>query len=108
MNQLTIGRSSNGKLFDACVGQLITITLNENPTTGYRWKPDELQEETIFLEDSKYSTHQKSGIGGGGIRTFTFRTRSPGTSKIHLSLKREWETEKRPIDEFEVFFQVIG
>jgi inhibitor of cysteine peptidase len=106
MSQILIDQEDNNKTFDAKLGDAIIITLKENPTTGYRWKLGQIDEEIILVEDSKYHIDPGSRIGGGGARTFTFRMRSPGKTKIHLTLKREWEKEKSPIDEFVVYIQV--
>jgi predicted secreted protein len=107
MNQISIDQEDNNKTFDAKVGDTIIITVKENPGTGYRWKP-EIDEEIFLIEDSKYLIDPGSQIGGGGSRTFTFRVRSPGKTEIHLDLKREWEKEKNPIDQFAVFIQAGG
>jgi inhibitor of cysteine peptidase len=107
MNQILIDQGDNNKTFESRVGDMITITVKENPTTGYRWK-SQIDEEIILMEDSKYLIDPSSRIGGGGARTFTFRVRSPGKTKIHLNLNREWEKEKNPIDQLVVFIQAGG
>ena len=106
MNKILIEQSHNCKTFDADVGDTIAIVLKENPTTGYRWKVDQDDEEIILLTGSEYSKIAKNGIGGGGTRTFIFEARSPGKRKIHLSLKREWEKKLNPIDQFQVFIHI--
>jgi len=106
MNQILIERDHHNMTFNAKVNDTITITLKENPTTGYRWKLDNVNEKILLLQDSKYSIYPNSGVGGGGIRNFTFTARSPCRTEIHLSLKREWEKEKSPLDDFVVFIQV--
>ncbi len=103
MNQILIDQKDNNKTFDAKAGDAIIITLKENPGTGYRWKP-QIDEEIVLIKDSNL-LDPDSRIGGGGSRIFTFRVRSPGKTEIHLDLKREWEKDKNPIDQFEVFIQ---
>lgn len=107
MNQILIDQEDNNKTFDAKAGDVIIITVKENPSTGYRWIP-QIDEEIILMEESKYRIDPGSRIGGGSARTFTFRVRAPGKTKIHLNLNREWEKEKSPIDQFEVFIQAGG
>jgi inhibitor of cysteine peptidase len=106
MNQRTIDRSYDNKTLDINVGDKLTIILEENPTTGYRWKLDQVNEEAMTLEDSKYSANSESQVGGGGYRTFIFRSVSNGATKISLSLRREWEKEQSPIDRFQISVQV--
>jgi len=104
MNQILIDQDDNNKTFDAKVGDIITITLRENATTGYRWKVEGVDEKIILMEDSKYSITSDNRIGSGGTRTFTFRPQSLGKAKVQLSLKREWE--KQPMDLFVVHIQI--
>lgn len=106
MNQILIERHHDNMNFNAKLKDIITIAFKENPTTGYRWKLDNVNEEILLLQDSKYSIHPNSGVGGGGVRNFTFTAQSLGKTEIRLSLKREWENEKSPLDEFVVFIQV--
>ena len=37
MNEIMINQEHENKTFNANIGDIITITLKENPTTGYRW-----------------------------------------------------------------------
>ena len=105
MNQIIIDQNQNNGTLEVNVGDTILIDLKEIPTTGYRWKLDEVDEKIITLVDSKY-TLTSDGIGGAGSRMFTFKTRSPGKTKICLDLKREWEQNVSPIDQFQVSIQV--
>jgi inhibitor of cysteine peptidase len=106
MNQILIDKNDNDKTFVARPNDIIMITLKENATTGYRWKVDRIDEEIILLDNSQYSMSTNSLVGSGGTRTFTFRPRSTGKAKVHLSLKREWEKEIDPIDQLVVFIQI--
>ena len=105
MSDIVITQSDKGKTFNVIEGDSISIQLSENPTTGYRWELQAFNEEVIELRDSHFSLNAGAGIGGGGKRTFNFKTRALGTSKIYLRLRREWEPEKRVIDQFEVIIQ---
>jgi inhibitor of cysteine peptidase len=106
MNQILIDENDSDKTFVARLDDIIMITLKENATTGYRWKVDGIDEKIILLENSQYSMHANSSVGSGGTRTFTFRPRSTGSVKVHLSLKREWEKGIHPIRQFVVFIQI--
>ena len=108
MKQILMYQGDKNKSVDANLDDTIVITLKENPTTGYRWKLDHVDEKIISLEESKFSVNSANTIGSGGTRTFIFKTRSSGKTKIQLSLKREWEKKMTGIDRFEVFIQVIS
>ena len=104
MNQIEIDYNNNNKIINANINELITIKLKENPTTGYRWKLNEFDKKILELLDSKYNA-LSPGIGGGGMRSFTFNPIEKGKTKIQLTLKREWEKDIEPIDKFIVFIQ---
>ena len=106
MNQRIIDRTYHNKTLDINVGDTLTIILNENPSTGYRWKLDQVNEEIISLEDSKYTPDTKSQIGGGGNRTFSFKSVSTGMTTIGLGLMREGERDRTPTEQFQVSVQV--
>ena len=106
MNQILISENDNNRAFAAKLNDIITITLKENATTGYRWKIDRADETVIHLENSQYSISPNSAVGGGGTRTFTFRPLSMGIAKVQLSLKREWEKGISSVNKFVVFIQI--
>jgi inhibitor of cysteine peptidase len=102
-----IVQDDQGKVFEVRQGNIVLIRLAENPSTGYPWEIDEVAEQVIELQGSDFSMVGRS-IGGGGWRTFTFKAQSPGTAKIQLKLRREWEPEDATIDRFEVTIRVQG
>lgn len=107
MNQILIDQNQKNGTFHVKMDDIILITLNENPTTGYRWKLDESDEKIIHMEDSKYFISSHNGVGSGGTRTFIFRPHSLGKAKVQLSLQREWEKNVSPVDQFVVFIGVV-
>jgi inhibitor of cysteine peptidase len=93
-----------GKTIAVHSGERVTIQLDENPTTGYRWAIDQIDEQILTLENSSFVA--APGVGSGGQRTFQFRAHSPGT--VHLQLKnwREWLGDASIRDRFDVTIAV--
>ena len=106
MSEIVIVQSDQGKTFEINQGNVIQICLEENQSTGYQWEIDALDEQVVAFQDSDYSRVPGTGIGGGGVQTFTFKAQSPGTVKIRLKLRRAWEPEEAAIDRFEVTLRV--
>jgi len=53
-------------------GIFITIRLDENPTTGYVWKENQISR--VFLSySSEFVRNTGGGLGAGGQRVFTFK-----------------------------------
>jgi|SRR5215213_5505064 len=101
MTEIKLTRNDNGKTLEAQVGGSVVIELPENPTTGYVWTPDVKEGTgTAYLSGSKYTPANESGIGGGGVRTFTVNVQSSGSATIEMKLRRQWEPESAAIDRF--------
>lgn len=83
---------------DMNMGDVVTVRLNENPTTGYRWSV----ETAHGLE--QVSDHMEVGgaIGSEGVRMLQFRTTRVGSSELRMKKLREWEGEGSVIDRFNV------
>lgn len=87
-------------MLDATLGARVTIVLHENPTTGYCWNVCDFRSTVLALESDDYAPTPASDIGGGGIRYFRFLAQAPGTTKINLRNKREWEPESCAVGTF--------
>jgi len=79
------------------VGQSMDLTLDSNPTTGYRWflaqSPDPsvvLVETHAFLPDRD----AQGRPGAGGREIFAIRGVSPGFTELVLEYHRPWERER--------------
>lgn len=70
---------------------VFVLSLEENPTTGYRWEVC-TDEQVIKVIDDEYETKAKANlVGVGGTRTFTFEVLKPEESEIKLYYRRSWE-----------------
>lgn len=74
-------------------GEVIMVTLPENPSTGYQWqlaKPITLlkTEETYFAGEAKAGM-----VGVPGKKIFKFTAEKLGQDEIHLVYVRPWEVK---------------
>ena len=106
VSQLTITQADRGKTFTVRRGDRIAINLAENPSTGYEWAIDKIDSQAMELEDSEFFLPENAGIGGGGERIFTFRTKARGITRLQLKEWRPWEGDRSIIQRFEVTFQI--
>lgn len=107
ISEMIIGQTNRGNSFDIAQGSVVSIRLEENPTTGYQWEISELDSRVVELQDSEYIGASKVVLGAGGLRIFTFEAKSPGVTQVRLKLRREWESEEEAIEHFEVTLRVI-
>lgn len=83
--------------------QVAELTLHENPTTGYSWT---VQTDSSIKVESTYTADNsdKTLVGGGGKRTFTFTPSKDGTYHIVFTHLRNWE--EAPIESIEYEIEV--
>lgn len=89
----------NGRSLEANIGSLITVRLEENPSTGYRWAID-TKDDLEFESDHFEIT--KSAIGAAGERVFQFRASKVGSHRLLMKNWRAWEGDSSIIDRFSV------
>jgi len=79
------------------VGLVFSITLESNPTTGYRWQlATPLDEKIIKLVGSKYVAPKAGRLGVGGKEVWTFKAVGRGKAEISLKYVRPWEKDVPP------------
>jgi inhibitor of cysteine peptidase len=101
MSSSAVARVRNGAVLDVKVSDLVEVSVDENPTTGYRWATEGLDEAILKLEDEKFISSPGAGVGGGGSRTFCLRVVSPGVVSITLQKRREWEGNSSVVERFQ-------
>lgn len=78
-----------GEVCRVRVGDEITVVLEENPTTGYRWHA-ETDPVRLQLTGDQYEGSQYP-VGAGGSRRLTFAALRPGPARLYLVNRRSWE-----------------
>jgi inhibitor of cysteine peptidase len=101
MSASALTQLGNGAIVDVKVNDLVEVSLEENPTTGYRWAAESLDEASLKLEYSGFISHPDAAIGSGGTRTLRFRVVSPGIASIALKKWREWEGNSSVLEHFQ-------
>jgi inhibitor of cysteine peptidase len=97
-----IGEDADGGSARVGVGQVLEVTLESNPTTGYSWQvaetPDFLTLEgpAAFISDAGPDV-----VGAGGSEVFRFTVSGAGTGTLRLEYLRPWE-DAPPTDVYEV------
>lgn len=84
------------------VGKTVSITLDENITTGYSWHYSIENNDLIKLdsensqgsETNSQNNSKPNLVGAGSKHTWNFRGEKQGTTKIYFKYYRSWEGEK--------------
>lgn len=76
-------------------GELFTLRLSANYTTGYMWELVSISDLRIIeLQDHHYYPHQPVIPGSGGTDVFTFKAIRAGEAVIELAYDRPWVPEE--------------
>jgi inhibitor of cysteine peptidase len=103
---LKLNHEDNGSSVEARRGDVIIISLPETPSTGYRWVLDNLDEKILDFQKAEFHLAQNAGIGGGGIRNFTFQAIQSGTVNLSLKLLRKWLGEASIIERYHISIKI--
>jgi inhibitor of cysteine peptidase len=98
MPTLTIRRENDGERFEVRIGRSIDFELEENPTTGYLWSIEKLNEDVVKVQHREFVALSGAMIGGGGIRKIQLKAIAVGETPIQLKLLRKWESKDLFID----------
>jgi inhibitor of cysteine peptidase len=89
----TIILKQEGGQFTARPGDILEITLPANPSTGYIWEVEGLDEQFLKMEGEPET---KSGentnlVGAPVTQTFHFKALAPGQATLTMAYRRPWE-----------------
>lgn len=73
--------------------ELITVSYEENPTTGYTWSWTIDNEDIVAFKSDTFTSpdSETEFVGAGGIHTFVFEAQGPGEAVITMTYRRDWE-----------------
>jgi inhibitor of cysteine peptidase len=73
-------------------GQEFTITLDSNPTSGFKWHPV-FNRSIINLVSHDFQSSTANRVGSSGKDIFTFLAIKFGSDKLKMVYKRRWEEQ---------------
>ncbi len=87
-------------------GQVLVVTLESNPSTGYSWSVVENQDSILEqVGESEFVQPEQSDppmVGVGGWEVFRFKAVSTGQETLELIYRRSWETDVEPANTFTI------
>ena len=102
--EVKLDADANGSQTELETGQVLVVTLESNPTTGYQWEVVELDD--AILQQQGEAEFQVSDSrdppppGTGGTETFRFEAVNAGQTTLKLVYHRSWETDVEPLETF--------
>jgi predicted secreted protein len=102
---VNVNDNDNGGQVTLRQGQILAVTLESNPTTGYSWFPVEKQDSILekFGDSLYFPSEQDDGtVGAGGWEILYFKSINIGQETLELVYRRSWETDIEPIKTFSI------
>jgi len=98
--EVKLDASANGRQVELQKGQTLVITLESNPTTGYRWEVVEIDESILRQIGEAEFKPESEALGAGGTETFRFEATNAGQMALKLVYHRPWEEGEEPLETF--------
>ena len=106
-SDVKIDETANGTAVSLRAGQELIVTLKSNPTTGYDWQVDDLDESVMKLTTQEFKpASDPNRLGAPGQTEFQFQAAGAGTTSLRLIYVRPWEKGVEPADTFQVSITV--
>jgi len=102
--EVNVNEENDGGQIELEQGQILVVTLESNPTTGYRWEQAENQEPILEQMGEAEFIPSDEGeppiAGAGGWEIFRFKAISAGKMTLQLVYHRSWEEGVEPVKTF--------
>jgi inhibitor of cysteine peptidase len=96
---MTLSEPDNGRTIDIGAGEVVTVRLKENPTTGYRWT---VESAGGLVPAGDQYEGGGGAMGAAGVRVLQFHSSGPGSHELRLKNRREWEGDSSITERFNV------
>ena len=104
---LTLHQSDAGTTVALNPGDTLTVILEGNPTTGYRWEVASFDGAILEPQgEPEYEQAHTDRVGVGGEFTLQIRAQGTGTTSLDLIYHRPWEKDIAPLKTFAVNVEV--
>ena len=100
--EVRLDMADNGGQVEMEVDQTLVISLESNPTTGFRWELFEVEDPILqSMGEAEFQpSESKEVVGAGGTEIFRFKAVGIGQTTLTLVYRRPWEEGVDPIETF--------
>ena len=100
-SEVKVGADDNGREIELRKGQILVVTLEANPTTGYTWEVAEPLDEQILRPVGEVEfTPESDLVGAPGVQVLRFEAVKAGQTALELVYHRPWEKGVEPLEAF--------
>jgi inhibitor of cysteine peptidase len=101
---INAGEADSGRVVAASPGDIITITLPENPSTGYAW--DMTATSGLHLISDTFQRPTTKLIGTGGTHIWRYQVAGTGAQSVTARYHRPWVAASQTDKKFSLSVQV--
>ena len=108
---IEVSAKDRDQIVRAAVGNLVRITLESNPSTGYNWELRDFEFGVAVFHSSDLVARDNGGnvlFGAPGDTVITLQAVKPGTQEIKLVYRRQWEPPDQVAETFTFKLEVAG
>jgi len=98
--EIKLSMGDNGSQIKLNKGQMLVITLEANPTTGYTWEVAELIANDLRQVGEIEYNPESNKLGSGGVQTLRLDAVNVGQTSLKLVYHRPWEKDVEPLKTF--------
>jgi inhibitor of cysteine peptidase len=103
-----VDESFNGKEVKMTPGELLQVSLDSNPTTGFKWELIGISDIIVLEKVSdifeRPMIKQQEGsppiVGAGGKEFWSFKALKKGTATVSMAYSRPWEGGEKGVNKF--------
>lgn len=101
-NEVKVTDKEAGGSVEVAKGGTLEVTLEGNPTTGYNWEVESVDDKILKQEGEPEFNAESDAMGAGGMVTLKFKAEEAGKTDLKLVYHRSWEKDEDPAKTFEV------
>lgn len=105
---LDLTGQESGRSVTVPVGEVVSITLGGNPTTGYAWELADVDRAVLAPDPEPAYVADSALSGAGGKYTFRLTARAAGSTAVQLVYRRSWEKGLPPLERFDLQVSVVS
>jgi len=99
---VTLDIGDVGKQIELRSGHNLDVSLKANPTTGYRWEVEELDDNVLREVGEPAFKPQSKLVGAPGVEILHFQAVGEGQTTLKLIYHRSWEKDVEPLETYSV------
>ena len=103
---ISIGAGDTGNTITLNKGEILAVTLDGNPTTGYNWLMQTMNPAILKQVGEPAYTPESNQPGSPGKVTLTFQAVKTGQAKLVLNYVRSFENDNVPLKTFDAMVVV--